>query len=132
MIHNDAVIATGIPTSNGLTVSQVSMPGEAIAFEDAGRPRRFQRRARMAGRDVSYPLPGYGIADAGLMQPGIITAADPAGLPPMAASPTILPEVATQPSLAPPAVASTPTLIPQADPAHATEIAAGLPVVDPH
>jgi tetratricopeptide (TPR) repeat protein len=132
MIHNEPLMAANsIPMGDGVTVTQVSMPsGEVIAFDEGGRrPRRFNRR-HMRGDDqqlAAFPLPSYGA------QPGLITAAEPSMLP-VASTPTILPEVANQTLLAPPEVAATPTPtpVPQADPAHATEAVAALPVVEPY
>jgi len=100
---------------------------------DAGmRPRRHQHHGHRHGNEqlTAYPLPNYGMAD-----PGIMTASAPGAFPTMIGStPTMLaPDaIAAQPALAAPTIASSPTLLPQADPAHATEMTAGLPVVDPH
>jgi Tfp pilus assembly protein PilF len=136
MVYNEPMIAANpMPVVDGITVTQSGLPGGGVmAFEDSRRVRRFNRHRHLRddGAEVAaYPLPSYGLADATVVQPGIVTAVDPDGLPSIA-SPTILPDMASQPTLAAPAVAATPTPLSQADPAHATEIAAGIPVVDPH
>ncbi len=114
-----------------------AMPtGEAIVMDDPSlRQRRHHRHQHGASTQqvTAYPLPSYGIADAGAWQGGMMTASATSFPSTMAMSPTMSSEIsAGQPTFAPPAIASTPTLIQQADPAHTTEITAGLPLVDPH
>lgn len=144
MIHNDAnapmVSMNAMPMTAGQPVMTMGgLPtGEAIAFDDAAAHQRRHHHHHARGNSTqqltAYPLPNYGLADAGRWPTGMMNAAVPAGFPTAdATSPTMLPEMtASQPVLAPPVVASSPTLTPQADPAHTTEMTAGLPVVDPH
>jgi hypothetical protein len=78
------------------------------------------------------------MAGAGGLQTGTVAATAQTGFETdVAASPTLLPwTTAAQPVLEPPAIATSPVLppalAPQADPAHATGMTAGLPIVDPH
>ena len=123
--------------SQGMVVGGAMPTGEAMVMEDpAQHQRRFQRRPRGSSTQqmTAYPLPNYGLADAGPWQGGMMTASTSPGFPMTTAmSPTYLPEMtAAQPTFAPPMIGSTPTVIQQADPAHSTEMTAGLPVVDPH
>jgi hypothetical protein len=138
MIRNDAVpvMAASQPVNVGQPLMVQSMPPEMAAM-DGGRLRRRHRHVHMQGSPellTAYPLPSYGMADAGSFQAGMITAETPVYSSGIAASPTMLPEVAAtgQPTLAAPTMAAAPTPIPQADPAHATQMTAGLPVVDPY
>lgn len=128
MVHNEPVLAAGsFPVTDGFAVSQVSMPGEAVAMDQHIRPRRRMHRHRHDA-EVAFPLPNFEMAGTGM---GVISTADPSMMTEFAASPTMLPEIASQPVLAAPHMAATPTPIPQADPAHATDTAA-LPVVEPY
>lgn len=144
MVHNGPAAATMVtmnqPMNAGQPVMMGTMPsGEALAMDDpTGRPRRRHHHHRHTHGSneqlTAYPLPNYGMADAGLSS-GMITAQTIDSMPTMiGSSPTPLSagSLAAQPTLAAPAVAGSPTLFPQADPAHATEMTAGLPVVDPH
>ena len=144
MIHNDAnapmISMNEMPMTAGQPVMTMggAPAGEGIDFDYAAahHQRRHHHHARGNSTQqlTAYPLPNYGLADAGGWPTGMMNAAAPSGFPSaVATSPTMLPEMtASQPVLAPPVVASSPTLTPQADPAHTTEITAGLPVVDPH
>ena len=147
MVHNDAniqMVSMGQMPMNGgqPIVTMGGMPaGEMVAFEEPGRRhRRHQHHNHQhahgggAQQITAYPLPNYGLADNGF-QSGIVTAEQPVNYPPMMSSaPTVIsgPMISSQPVLAPPTVATGPTPIPQADPSHATEMTASLPVVDPH
>ena len=168
MLHNDAnvqnvqmVSLNRSPMTDGqmMTATAGIPAGDAIALDDPSAPPRQRRRRRGLGASAqqltTYPLPTYGLADAGGLPMGMTTAAAPMGFPTtVTASPPLSPATTTglpettamlpemtmglpgmaagQPMLPPPATASTPTLVPQADPAHVTGMTAGLPVVDPY
>jgi Tfp pilus assembly protein PilF len=130
---NQMPMAAGQP----MIVQNVGMvSGDAIAIDDPS-PRRHRHRHHRHGATeqvTAYPLPSYGMADAGAMQSGFVTATMPIDQQPtIISSPMMAPQLAGQPIMSPPQIATSPTPISQADPAHATEMtAAGLPIVEPH
>ncbi len=143
MVHRGGgapMVMASQPTEFGQPMVMTAAADNYVMNDSGMRPRRRHQHAHHPGHKhgdeqlTAYPLPNYGMADAGL-QPGIMAATAPGSFPTMIGStPTMLPPdaFAAQPTLAAPAVASSPTPLPQADPAHATEMTAGLPVVDPH
>ena len=166
LLHNDANMQmAGISTApmyaapldgQPMVAQSLVITGDPIVMEDPAAHRHAHRRHRFdfmnggANQQVTaYPLPNYGMADAGGWPSGMIATA-PGGAPMYAASPTFISEtsIAGQPSLAPPVIGTSstpmfgtsPTVMigaapgatPHADPAHATEVTAGLPVVAPY
>ena len=144
LMQNDAVIQTVAYSQGGAIdgapmISQNGIPlNQAVALDDyqSGRRHRHRQNRHKHGSDDEplplYPLPTYGLADSSGFS-GIMTSAMPTG-PGIVTSPT----PATDPTLAsqlftmPPTVSASPTPILQTDPSHATDVAAGLPIVDPH
>lgn len=121
----------------GMISSDPIIMQDPVVAEKQHRHHHHHHQHRLGNHDstqqlTAYPLPTYGMADAG-WQSGMITAAAPA-IPNYVQNPGVVSEisVAGQPT---PISGPTPIVMnatPQADPAHATELTAGLPVVDPY
>ncbi len=149
MIQNPTPVMTAaIPVEYGQPImTQAAMvSSDPIIMQDpvvAERQRRHHHHHNhqhgMASRGsneqlTAYPLPSYGMADAS-WQSGMMTASAPLS-PAYPQSAGVISDVtiAGQPGPTPMA-GPTPmvmTATPQADPAHTTEMTAGLPVVDPY
>ncbi|MBS0206563.1 MAG: tetratricopeptide repeat protein [Planctomycetes bacterium] len=135
MLQNDAGVSmlamNAQPVGGQPMLAQygaVSMVDSVAVNDPTGRSRRVRRHNHGSAEQMTaYPVPNFVDGDAGLMAAGV-SAAPTA----MTMSPTVMPEMAAQTTIADPTVASFPTPIPQADPAHATEMTASLPVVEPY
>lgn len=144
MMQNSANVQTvsmnHVPIDGGQPmIVQNGIPAESMGFAEPSMHGHAHTHGHAHGRRASrkqltaYPLPNFGMADAGGWQGGMITSQSPTMDSTMTMSPTLLPEMsAVQPTSALPETAATPTHILQADPAHATEMSAGLPVVEPY
>ena len=140
-------IDQSIMASNGmmLTPDVAAMPLD----DHTNTTHRPSRRTRRHAPEnlVGYPLPSYGTqtamwAPTGAEMSGSTTAYQQPILTeqaltvqhPIVADQIMMPEstITAQPAFDAPIVASGPALTPQADPAHATGVVAGLPVVDPY
>ena len=141
------MIDQSMMASNGMLLAPTV--ASLTPAEPVDSSRHPARRARRHAPEnlVNYPLPNYGMQTAAWSPTGpvmsdptmafqqqIIAEQPHMAQHPIVASQIMLPEatIAAQPTFQPPLVASGPTLIPQADPAHATGVVAGLPVVDPY
>jgi Tfp pilus assembly protein PilF len=131
------IVQNGIPAES-MGFADPVLHGHAHTHGHAHGHRHDHGRRASRKQLTAYPLPDFGMADAGGWQGGMITSPSPIvgstmTESTMIASPTLLPEMsAAQPTFAVPETAATPTPILQADPAHATEMSAGLPVVEPY
>ena len=147
MLQNDAYVQTAMmpaspadmqPTMVSYGGTMPGTPAQAIAFSDYGNTGHRSQRRRMGRnsneRITAFPLPDYGMADAGMMQSNYVQSAAIPMNSTVMMSPPLIPEIssANQPQFMQPIIATNPPENFQADPAHAGEAMAGLPVVDPH
>ena len=142
MMQNQSYSQPNTFASGPISLDQATFA--AMPLTDPVDTRRLTRHDRRHGGGTvvgNYPLPTYGTQTA-LWSPTGSAMSQPAMAyqQPMLAGqqfadqtyPVQYPTMAEQPMYAAPGIASGPTMIPQADPAHATGIASGLPVVDPY
>jgi len=122
------------PMTVSYNATSAATPTEVAIVDEATGPGRHLRRRDRLQRVTAYPLPDYGMANAAYGQPDVMAST----ASPMISSTTISPGFAQenvasgQPQFVQPIMASNPSATYQADPAHAIEATAGLPIVDPH
>jgi len=141
------VIDPAMMAANGMMLAPTvaSMP----ITDPVDTSRHPSRRARRHAPEnlVGYPLPNYGLQTAQWSPTGTVMSGPTMAYQqpifaeqpfnsqhPVVANQILMPEatIAAPQTFDAPLVASGPVLTPQADPAHATGVIAGLPVVDPY
>ena len=148
LMQNTPVTQTvGLVTIDGQPmVSQAAITSnDPILMQDpviAQQPLPHRRHRHGASKKNSeqrltaYPLPEFGMADAGIQSSVVMTSAPNQAAyptePPIITESLIAPQTAMIPPVSGPTPMSDAAPGSQADPAHSTEMTAGLPVVDPY